>query len=87
MIPVDLNRLREAQSGRMAIPERNTVRRDAVDAVLDAPTVWWCMEHDMPELDYERDHVACPHGQRSRYVGWDCDMRPGKWVPVVGGQE
>lgn len=47
MIPVDLNRLREARGSSVWIGGSENTADDAVinaavGAVLDAPTVWWC---------------------------------------------
>jgi hypothetical protein len=43
---IDLNRLREAMTGEMQIPERRLVKVRTLGAVLDAPTVWWCRTND-----------------------------------------
>jgi hypothetical protein len=42
-IVIDLNRLREA--GEFEMIDRVQIEREAVQAVLDAPTVWWCFTH------------------------------------------
>ena len=92
MIPVDLNRLREAREAFLPLdPAENhpigieLMRRvtDAVDAVLDAPTVRWCETHES----------VAPFGNPNNCESWSrgaiggCSISVRALVPVKGGQE
>ena len=90
MIPVDLDRLREAREAFGPIdPEDNhpvgiyLMRQltDAVQAVLDAPTVWWCAKY-RKDLPADRRTVECHvYPEHHPDCGWV------NLVPVKGGQE
>ena len=47
MIPVDPDRLREAVWDHRQ-GDDDTILEELVQAVLDAPTVWWCAESGLP---------------------------------------
>lgn len=74
MIPVDLNRLREAREYDMT--DRVQIERETADAVLDAPIVWFCGAFQRT-ADVE---LSCG-GHRTFDCGWHV------LVPVKGGQE
>ena len=78
---VDLDRLREAREYAGANTAEREYLAKTADAVLDAPTVWWCEAYRGGAGHMDEPCVA---GSKHDYP------MPCRWValvPVKGGQE
>ena len=83
MIPVDLNRLREAMTHGMQERDRRDVLAGLGAAVLDVEPMWWCASRERAgERRQVEDHVWCGTCDRSED---GCGFVA--LVPVKGGQE
>ena len=79
MIPVDLNRLREALSPS-DMKDTFAVIDDAAEAVLNAPTVLWCGEYRRATVMLEASGVCGECGKDAEKSG----CGPVALVPVKG---